>query len=167
MSYEFKEQIKYDTKYGFPLRFTYFVAADWFYDQCKIEVKTFHQRNIIYKNIIRDYQYDSEIDNIRKEMSKGKYLNEIIKDYGRCVACKQINVSNDCNWLYDENGMFCSYDCQRKPFADKCTLCSRDIPRRFGQICPDQCSVKCFVKQSLLEKTLLSMDVISNIVEMV
>ena len=166
MSYEFEEKVLYITKYGFSLKFTYFVEVKWFYnDTCRIKIKTFNNKKIIYETVISGHKYDLEIDLIKNQISIGKYLDKFVKDYGKCIGCKQINDEN-CKWLYDEHGLFCSFECQKKPFADKCTICSKDISRRFQKVCPDKCSIECLVQDFLLKKTFLSLDVILYITKM-
>lgn len=59
--------------------------------------------------------------------------------------------------------MFCGYDCQRKPIADKCIVCSKNVPRRYGWCYPNHCSVYCAAQITLMEKTILPKDIILSI----
>ena len=161
----FKVKTSYKTKYGFNLRFTYNVIVDWFYTKCRVRVTTYHKMKLIYEETIPENRYNRTVDKIRSKMERGEFKDVLVKDYGRCVACKHWMDDESDSWKYDEYDMFCSRDCQRKPIADKCKNCPRNVPRSYTWGFPGYCCIQCFSKATISEKTLLSDDIIKNIVE--
>jgi len=159
----FEVKTSSDTKYGFKLRFTYNVSVDWFYNNCRIKVTTYHHNKLIMETTVSENKYNSTIDSIKQEMESGKYKDILVKDFGRCVACKQWMDEPRDKWKYEEYDMFCGYDCQRKPIADKCIVCSKNVPRRYGWCYPNHCSVYCAAQITLMEKTILPKDIILSI----
>ena len=153
-NFEFEMKGNSETKYGFKLRFRYYIDTTWFYDKCRVNVKTYYKKNIIYETTISENEYNSEIEKIQKKMEDGEYMKILVKDFQRCVACRDSITERD-QWVYDEYDIFCSSECKQKPIADKCIICMSDIPRRYGWIYPNYCSVYCVVSDNLLKKTVL------------
>ena len=160
--FEFKVKTFTKTKYGFNLHFTYYVDVKWFNDKCQIIIKTNNNKKIIYETIVSDERYNIEIDNIKIQMEDGKYIDIIVKDFERCVSCKN-KISKNEEWVYEEYDMFCSYECMKKPVADKCCICKKDIPRRSDWIYPLHCSIFCATINVLTIQTILPIDIIKNI----
>ena len=78
------------------------------------------------------------------------------------TSCKN-KISKNEEWVYEEYDMFCSYECMKKPVADKCCICKKDIPRRSDWIYPLHCSIFCATINVLTIQTILPIDIIKNI----
>jgi hypothetical protein len=159
---EFEVKTSTKTKYGFNLHFTYYVNVKWFYKKCKIIIKTYYHKKIIYETIVSEERYNTEIDNIKTLMEDGKYKDILVKDFERCVACKTW-IDKEDQWVYEEYDMFCSYICMKKPIADKCCICKKDISRRYDWQYSLHCSIFCALVSVLKTYTILPIDIISNI----
>jgi hypothetical protein len=164
MNTDFEMKGVIHTKYGFKLRIRYYIDTYWYYNECKVKVKTYYKKNIIYEITISEDKYNSEIENIQKKMENGDYMQILVKDYGKCVACNY-SITEEEMWLYDTYDIFCSGDCQRKPIADKCILCNSNIPRRTDWIYQNHCSIYCAAHNNLLKNTKLPNDIISTIIK--
>ena len=163
LSFDVKDEMK--TKYGFNLRFTYTISVNWFSINCQIKVITLYQRKQIFETTVSDEEYNSTIDDIKYMMKSGQFKMDLVKDYGRCIACKQWMDNPSDAWKYENYDIFCSTDCQRKPIADKCILCTHDIPRRYDWGFPDYCSRDCASNKILCNNTKLSKVVIRKIIQ--
>jgi hypothetical protein len=151
-----------ETKYGFKLNFRYYIDTMWSYDKCKIKVKTYYKKNIIYETTISENEYNSEIEKIQKKMKDGEYMKILVKDFQKCVACHE-SITEREEWVYEEYDMFCSRDCQRKPKADKCLKCNSNVSRVSHWKYPNYCSEYCAVHNKLSNQNLLPTDIITEI----
>jgi hypothetical protein len=113
---------------------------------------------------VSENKYNETIDFIQKEMESGKYKDVLIKAFGRCIACRCLMNEPEDQWKYEQYDIFCSRDCQRKPIADKCIVCGKNVTRRSGWDYPMHCSFYCAAKKTMLEQTILPKDIISSIV---
>ena len=85
-TFEVKDVLQ--TKYNIGISFRYTISVSYNVDKCYIQIISFHKKRVIYTTIVTIDKYDETIQNIKNKMKNGDFLIDIVKDYGRCVGCK-------------------------------------------------------------------------------
>ena len=165
LTFDVNDEMK--TNYGFNLKFTYTISVKWFSINCQIKVMTLYQRKTIFEIMVSDEEYKNTIYNIKYMMKSGQFRMDLVKDYGRCIACKSWMDDPSDTWKYERYDIFCSSECKKKPIADKCILCSQDVPRSYTWRFLDYCSKYCAYEKMFCENINIPKEVIRKIIRKV